>query len=175
VLIENPTHYFGFKGPRLSFSKTWCSRKHLRLYRFFSRWGSVPSMTKPAIWGKLTMTLSLSEVGCIANFRINCSFKAIYAIGGTAGAVLANRLSENEHFQVLVIEAGSKYVSKIPWTLIMLTVDVVFQWSGCRQCFMSLPLEDTCRLPIWLELHFNTPKSAEWEDNRLLCRSCPRW
>lgn len=32
-----------------SFSKTWCSRKRLRLYRFFSPWGSVPSMTKPAI------------------------------------------------------------------------------------------------------------------------------
>lgn len=74
-------------------------------------------------------------------------FTVILATGGTAGAVLANRLSANENLQVLVIEAGSESVVKNPRAL-TLTVDFAFQWSECRQRFVSLPLEDTVKLPV---------------------------
>ncbi len=36
--------------------------------------------------------------------------KFLFSLGGTAGAVLANRLPEGKSFQVLVIEAGPRSV-----------------------------------------------------------------
>ena len=42
---------------------------------------------------------------------MNESFDYIIIGAGTAGCILANRLSENENIKVLLIEAGSKDIN----------------------------------------------------------------
>ena len=50
---------------------------------------------------------------------MNQSFDYIIIGAGTAGCILANRLSENENIKVLLIEAGGKDTN--PWICLLYT------------------------------------------------------
>lgn len=109
-------------------------------------------------------------------------------IAGTAGLVLANRLSANSNVTVLVIEAGVRYIQlwmllELCLTTLFLSVTMVsFQ---CKLLFLvplSLPVRvvyiaysecvsnQSYRYPLGLELHHRRPTRVGRKDLQL-----PSW
>ncbi|KAJ7159444.1 alcohol oxidase [Mycena filopes] len=56
------------------------------------------------LWSNFARAIIIENVADLTKLNINYDF--IVVGGGTAGAVIANRLTENSNFQVLVLEAG---------------------------------------------------------------------
>ncbi len=71
---------------------------------------------------------------------LNRSFKIFLVGAGSAGAVMANRLSENPHMKVLLIEAGGKenLVTDIPLAAAMLQMTPI-DWA-----YQTEPQEAAC-------------------------------
>ncbi|XP_076761408.1 glucose dehydrogenase [FAD, quinone]-like [Xylocopa sonorina] len=75
----------------------------------------------------------------LSSLRSNYDF--IIVGGGSAGSVLANRLSENENWTVLLLEAGKNepYVSEIP-ALMLNLIGSSYDWR-----FKTEPAHDYCK------------------------------
>lgn len=79
-------------------------------------------------------------------------------IGGAAGNVLANRLTENPHISVLVLEAGGSYVQ----TSFKMPTHTVTQFlsSGMRGCWTQKFLSSALSFPRAHHLIFTTTPQA---------------
>jgi choline dehydrogenase len=73
------------------------------------------------------------------------SYDFIVVGGGSAGCVLANRLSENGHHRVLLLEAGPRYhpLERVPISYSKFIDNPAVNW-----CFMSKPEDSTAGRPI---------------------------
>ncbi|RDD38676.1 Choline dehydrogenase, mitochondrial [Trichoplax sp. H2] len=70
------------------------------------------------------------------------SYDYIIIGGGTAGCILANRLTEDPNVTVLLLEAGGKYdhfLAKVPAASPLLQADSAINW-----CYKSLPQQNSC-------------------------------
>ncbi|KAG6844223.1 hypothetical protein H0H87_008701 [Tephrocybe sp. NHM501043] len=110
----------------------------------------------------LTATLTLSGIVERVDYLPGLTFDFVIVGGGTAGNVVANRLTENSKYNVLVLEAGGSYVSFSTHFFIMLSIAIIAMKALSRPKFHSSALASLLgRNMIGTSLRFRKQVSME--------------
>ncbi|KAJ3505995.1 hypothetical protein NLJ89_g7117 [Agrocybe chaxingu] len=106
---------------------------------------------------------------------VSTNYDFVIVGGGTAGNVVANRLTENSNFSVLVLEAGPRLVKL--YELLGRSI----HHSQLQRCWgfgspspIPAPYRGSSD-PLGLELHHSGPARTEWSLSRSPSWSCARW